>query len=431
MQCQTKQLEKSQIELTITVAPEEYQKYLERAAKEISEKVEIKGFRPGHASYQQVTAAVGEMKIYEHALEYIVRRFYVDAAIEQKIDPVGMPKIELEKLAPGNEIVFKATAAILPEVKIADISTIKVEQKDVAVADTDVDRVIEDVRKMRASEVIKNGIARTEDKVVIDMDMSKDGVPLEGGQTRNHSVYLSEEYYIPGLQKELIGLKKDDEKEFKLTMPAAHYQKHLAGQEVGFKIKVHDVFERTLPELNDEFAKGLGQETVAAVRALIHTNLTAEAKQKEDQRVEIALLDQLIDGSTLGEIPDILIDAEKDKMWFELKNGVEKQGMVWEEYLNSIKKTEEELREAFTEQATRRAKAALISRALAKEQNLAPTGAEIDEEIEQIRAEYKDNAQAQENLNRPEVRDTVATLIRNRKVIGWLKEKVLGDKSAT
>ncbi len=429
MQCQTKQLEKSQTELTITVAPEEYQKYLERAAVDISQHVEIKGFRPGHAPYEQVKSAAGEMKIYEHALEYIVRRFYTDAVAEQKLDPIGMPKIWLTKLAPGNDIVFTATVAILPNVKLADVASIKVEPKDITVADAAVDRVIEDVRKTRASEVIKNDAAGAEDRVVIDMDMLKDSVPLEGGQARNHSVYLSEEYYIPGLQKELVGLKKDDEKEFKLTMPAGHYQKHLAGQEVGFKVKVHDVFTRTLPELNDEFAKGLGQETVAALRSLIHENLTAEAQQKEEQRVEISLLDQLIDGSTIGDIPDILIDVEKDKMWFELKRGVEQQGMVWEEYLKSIKKNEEELRRDFAPQAERRAKAAIISRALAKEQNLAPTGAEIDEEIAHIRDEYKDNAQAQENLNRPEVRDTVATLIRNRKVVVWLKEQVLGVQS--
>lgn len=425
MKCEAKKLEKSQTELTITVAPEEYQKFLERAAQDISEHTTIKGFRPGHAPYEHVKNTVGEEKIYEHALEYIVRRFYSDAVTEQKLDPIGMPKIELAKLAPGNEIVFKATVAILPDVKLADIASIKVEPREKTITDTDVDRVLEDVRKMRASEVIKSGVATNQDKVVVDMDMLKDGVPLEGGQARNHSVYLSEEYYIPGLQKELVGLKKDDEKEFKLTMPANHYQKHMAGRELSFKVKVKDVFERQLPELNDEFAKGLGQDTVAGLRVLINENLTAEAKQKEEQRVEIALFDQLIDGSTLGEIPDVMIEAEKDKMWFEMKRGAEQQGMVWEEYLKSIEKTEPELRAAFTEQATRRAKAALVSRALAKEQNLAPTGAEIDEEIAHIREAYKDNAQAQENLDRPEIRDTVATLIRNRKVIAWLKGHVL------
>ncbi len=429
MKCETKQLEKSKMELTITVEPAEYQKFIERAAREISEHAAIKGFRPGHAPYEQMKAAVGETKIYEHALEYIVRRFYADAVAEQKLDPIGMPKIELAKLAPGNEIVFKATVAILPEVKIADIASIKVEQREKAITPADVNRVIEDVRKMRAAEVLKNGPATNQDKVVVDMDMLKDSVPLEGGQARNHSVYLSEEYYIPGLQNELVGLKKDDEKEFKLKMPADHYQKQHAGQELAFKVKIKDVFERHLPELNDEFAKGLGQDTVAGLRALINENLTAEAKQKEDQRVEIALFDQLIDGSTLGEIPDVMIEAEKDKMWFELKRGVEQQGMAWEEYVKSLKKTELELREAFAEQAARRAKAALVSRALAKEQNLAPTGTEIDEEVAHIREAYKDNAQAQENLDRPEIRDTVATLIRNRKVVVWLKERVLGTQS--
>jgi len=140
MQCQTKQLEKSQTELTITVAPEEYQKYLERAAVDISQHVEIKGFRPGHAPYEQVKSAAGEMKIYEHALEYIVRRFYTDAVAEQKLDPIGMPKIWLTKLAPGNDIVFTATVAILPNVKLADVASIKVEPKDITVADAAVDR---------------------------------------------------------------------------------------------------------------------------------------------------------------------------------------------------------------------------------------------------------------------------------------------------
>ena len=427
MKCTPKKLEKSQIELTITVSPEEYQKQVERAAQEISEQVDVKGFRRGNAPYDMVKAAVGEMKIYEHALEYIVRRFYTDALAEQNIDAVGMPSISVEKLAPGNDIEFKATVAVLPEIKITAISKIKMEKGAKEINDTDIDRVLSDIQKMRSKEVLKSGPATAEDKVVVDMDMFYENVPVEGGQTRNHSIYLSEEYYIPGLQKELVGLKKDDEKEFSLTMPESHYQKHLAGKEVAFKIKINDVYTRELPALDDELAKGLGQESVAVLRELIGSNLRAEAEQKENQRVEITILDQLIDGSTISDVPEVLIEAERDKMFYELKRGLEQQGMEMEAYLASVKRTTEELAAGFTEQATRRAKAALISRAIAKEQNLAPTKEEIETELVAIRETYKDNAEAQKNLERPEVRDTVATLIRNRKVISWLKDKVLGE----
>jgi len=427
MQYQIKDLDKSQAELTITVQPDEYKKYLERAAREISQHTTIKGFRPGHATYEQVKQRVGEMKIYEAALEFIVRKFYEEAVKESGLETVGMPKIEVEKLAPDNDVVFKATVALLPEVELPDVSKIKAERKPKEIKDADVDKVLDEIRKMRASEVVKNEPAGKEDKIVVDMDMLLDGVALEGGQTKDHGIYLSEEQYIPGLQKELVGLKKDDEKSFKLAMPKEHYQKQTAGKEVEFKIKVKDVFERQIPELNDEFAKGMGQDSVEKLRGLIQENLTNEAKQKEEQRVEIEMLDQLIDKSKIGEIPELLVEAEKDKMFFELKRGVEQQGMEWNKYIESIKKTEEELIAGFADQAARRAKAALVSRAVAKGQNMNPTKEDIDKEIENIREMYKDNEQAQGNLDRPEVRGSVETLLRNRKVIAWLKECVLRD----
>ena len=430
MKFETKQLEKSQAELTITVQPDDYKKYLEQAARAISEHTTIKGFRPGHATYDQVKQRVGEMKIYEAALEYIVRNFFEEAVKEADLETIGMPQIEMEKLAPDNEIVFKATVALLPKITLCDIEKIKADRKPKKIKDENVDAVIEDVQKMRASEAIKNGPAAKEDKIVVDMDMLLDGVALEGGQTKNHGIYLSEEYYIPGLQKELEGLKKDDEKSFKLKMPKNHYQKQTADKEVEFKVKVKEVFTQQLPELNDELARGLGQESMEALRKLVRENLTAEANQKEEQRIEASILEQLVEKSKIGDIPEILITAEKDKMFFELKRGVERQGMEWEKYLESIKKTEEELVKEFNEQAEKRAKAALISRALATENGLTPTKEEIDHEINIIRETYKDDQDAQQNLDRPEVRETLATMIKNRKVLEWVKKQILHDSAA-
>ncbi len=430
MKIQSKDISKSQKELTITVQPEEYQKHLERAAKDISENVEIKGFRPGHAPYDQIKAKVGEMKIYEQALEYMVRNSYEQALKDENIDPVGMPNIEVEKLAPGNELVYKATISLLPSVELPDFEKINVEKKEKEIKDEDLDRVFKDIQGMRATEVLKDGPAGEQDKIIVDMDMLHENVPLDGGQAKDHAVYLNEDYYVPGLQKELIGLKKGDDKSFKLKMPKDHYQKHMAGKDVEYKVKVKEVYERSLPEINDELAKTLGQESVEKMRELIAENLAGEEKKKADQRYEVELLDTVVAGSKIGEIPEVLIDAEKDKMLFELKAGVEKQGMEWSKYMENIGKSEEKLIDGFTDQAIKRAQAALVSRQIAKENGLEPDFNEIEKELEVMREHYKEDAQAISNLARPEIRHTVATLIRNRKTMVWLKENTKEKKTA-
>lgn len=427
MKIDSKQLSKSKIELTITVQPEEYQKHLERAAKDISQNVEIKGFRPGNAPYDSIKAKVGEMKIYEQALEYMVRSSYEQALKEQELDPVGMPDIEVEKLAPNNELVYKATVSLLPSVELPDFEKIKVEKKEKEIKDKDIDRVLGDIQKMRGTEVIKEGTATDQDKIVVDMDMLHDNVPLDGGQAKDHGVYLNEDYYIPGLQKELVGLKKGDEKSFKLKMPKDHYQKHMAGKDIEYKVRVKDVYERSLPEINDELAKTLGQESVEKMKELIAENLSNEEKQKAQQRYEVELLEKVVDAAKIGEIPEVLVDAEKDKMLFELKRGVEQQGMEWSKYVENIGKSEESIIDGFGDQAIKRAQAALVSRQIAKEHGLEPDFNEIEKELEVMREHYKDNAEATANLARPEVRHTVATLVRNRKTMTWLKENT-GEK---
>ena len=154
---------------------------------------------------------------------------------------------------------------------------------------------------------------------MIDMDLLIDNVLVEGGQTKDHGVYLNENYYVPGLPEQLIGVKKDEEKEFDLEFPKEHYQKHLAGKKVHFKVKVKDVFERKFPELNDEFAKKLGQENVAKLREVLKQNLQAEADRKENERQEIEMLEAIITKAKFEDIPDVLIDAEKRRIFADHK----------------------------------------------------------------------------------------------------------------
>ncbi|MDO8499084.1 MAG: trigger factor [bacterium] len=422
-----KTLAKSQVEIQFTIPPADYKHAMETAAVTLSERAAIKGFRPGKAPYDIVKSQLGEQKIMEEALEGIVQTNYFKTVQTEKLDTVGYPQISIEKMAPGNDLVFKAVAAILPAIKLPDLATITVEKKS-PVADTkQADEIIGNLKKMQRKEIAKAEAATKDDKMVIDMEMFIDKVPMEGGQAKGHQVYLSEDHYIPGLAGQLIGLKKDETKEFTLPFPKDHYQKQFAGKNVDVKVKVTDVFSLEYPELTDEFAKSLGQASMAKLTALIQNNILEEAKHKEEERLEIEMLEKIVTGSTFGELPEVLITAEKEKMFNELKHSLEQQGLTMEQYLKDVKKTEEQIATDFTEQATKRAKAALASRQIAKENNITVTPEEMAEEKKRLIASYGDDERIQENLKRPDVLATISVMIQNRKVVAWLKEKILKD----
>jgi len=421
-----KKLDKSQVELIITVEPKDYQKHLENAAQKLSARVAVKGFRPGKVPFEIMKKEAGEMSILQEALEQIVQESFFQAVQAEKLDTIGMPQIAIEKLAPGNDVVYKATVALLPKVTLPDLTTIKISREAKAIEEKHINETLDAVRGMNAAEVLKNGPAEGTDKLILDLEMFLDKVPVEGGQARNHQVYLSEQHYIPGFNEQVKGLKKGEEKEFSLEFPQEHFQKHLAGKKVEIKVKVKDVYERQLPELSDELAKKLGQESVAKLKELIKNNLEQEAEHKADQKFEIELLDALIAGAKFAEIPEVLVNAERQKMFYELKADLERHGIPIEKYLEDLKKDEKQLYEDFKVQAEKRAKSALISRQVALENHIHVHDEEIEAEVKMMETMYHDNQEYLDRLKRPEVKDTIAMTLQNRKVMEWLKAKVLG-----
>lgn len=429
MQHTLKKLEQSQVEFTVTVTPQEYDKHLKQAATKISQRVGIKGFRPGKAPYDIVQKEVGDMKILQEAVEKIVQESFFNAVKEENIETIGMPEITIEKVAPGNDVVYKAKVALLPKVKVADLSAIKVKRNPKPITDKEVDEVIDNLRKMQAKEVLKKGKSSKEDKVTIDMNLHLNGVPVEGGQAKDYHVYLSENQHIPGFNDALVGVEEGEEKEFELPFPKDYYNKMLAGNTGKFSVKIKGVFERQFPEITDEFSKALGQESVAKLRELLQHNLEHEEEHKAEERAEIEIFDALTEKSEFDEIPEVLINAERQKMFYELKRDLERNGIEIEKYLQDIKKTEQEIFEEFKTQATKRAKATLLSRQIAADNALSISEKEIDEELDILHKTYKDNPEYLENLKHPGVRDTIRTMLLNKKVITFLKEKVMEGES--
>jgi trigger factor len=419
-----KNIDESQLELVVTVNPDEYEEQLKQTAQNISQRTNIRGFRKGKAPYERVKNEVGEMKLLQEALELIIQKTLIKVVGEEKLETVGAPEINVEKVAPGNDLIYKATLFLLPKISLPDLSSIKVEKKTKTIDQKEVNKTLETIRKMHATETHKEGTATKEDKVVIDMGMFIDKVPVDGGASRDHQVYLNEDHYIPGFSEQLLGVKKGDKKTFSLEFPKEHYQKTLAGKLVDFDLTVKDVFKRELPEANDELAKKIGQKSLSDLKVLIEKNMTSEAEQKAEQSYEIEILEKLIEKCGATKIPQIIIDSEKQKMFYELKSDLERNGVGLDKYLEDIKKTEKELFEDFQKQAEKRAKAALISRQVAVENNIKVSEEDINNEIKLISEAYKENVEALENLKRQEVKDSIATTIQNKKVMELLKKKI-------
>ncbi len=422
--------EKNVVKLTFTVPKEDVVPYLDEAAQKISTQTTIPGFRPGKAGYEAVKQKVGEMKILEEALETIVRKSFVEAVLAHEIETVGSPKIDVEKLAPDNDIVFTAEVTRMPRVKsVADYTKLSVEAKHPKVEDKDIQNALSDLQRMQTKEVRLTDTtkgATEEDKVVVSMNMKKEGVPIEGGQADNHSIFLKEDYYIPGLKEKLLGMKEGEEKTFNIKFPKENVQKFLAGADVEISVNLKEIYNLEIPEINDEFAKAIGATDAKTLNEMVRKNLQDEMDRNEDVRQEKEALELVALKSQFDDIPDLLLNQEISKMVQELQHRVEDQGLDFETYIQSLKKSLAQVKLDFTPQALTRIKVAIVMQQIAKEEKIEVSPAEIDTEIDIVAGRYEDK-EDKKQIYSPEYREYTEHILVNRKVISLLKGKMIKE----
>ncbi len=426
------QLEKNQVKLTFTLTQDDILPYLHEAAERLSKQSPIPGFRPGKAGYDIVIQRFGEMKILEEALETIIRKSFVEAVLAQNLETVGSPKIDVEKMAPNNDLVFTAQVTRMPKTReLADYKTLRIESKKIDVEEKEIDLSLRDLQRMQTKEMRapKDTSIKATDKVVIGVDIKKDGVSIEGGQSPNHAIYLTEEYYIPGFKDQLIGLKEDDKKSFRLPFPENHVQKMLAGHEAEFEITIKEIFHLEPPALDDAFAVSLGMKDFSALKEAIVHNMKEEKVREEDGRQEREMLELVAKKSQFEEIPDLLLNEEINKMIGELKHGVESQGLEFDTYVSNLKKTLVELKMDLTPQALMRIKVALVMRAVAVQEKIEVEEKEIDVELDRIAERYEDK-ETKVRIYAPEHREYIEQILRNRKVIETLRRIIVNRTSS-
>jgi len=252
--------------------------------------------------------------------------------------------------------------------------------------------------------------------------MFLDKVPIEGGQGKSTAVLIGGDYIIPGFDKQLIGAKKAETREFKLPYPKDHYQKNLSGKLVEFKVDIKEIYEREVPKFNDEFAKNLGAKDAGDLKKKIRENLEIEQKQKIGQKTMLLIFNKLLDSATFSHVPETMVETEARNMVHELKHNVEQQGGKFEDYLMHIKKNAAELEKELKPEAVKRIKTSLIISKIAQKEGIKVEEKELEEAVEKQLGAYKDMPEARKKSDTPDFRNYLQYNMLNQKVIDKLKE---------
>ncbi|MDD2646891.1 MAG: trigger factor [Patescibacteria group bacterium] len=419
----TKKLPKNLLEIEVTLTADELKEFYQQALSELGTTITVSGFRPGKAPLDLVERQAGQKKVLEQATELAINKSYRDIILKEKIWPIGEPKVDLVKLALDNPFIFKITLVLMPKVKLGDYKKIKTEAKPIKIDEKQVDRFLKELQQMRRKEALVKRPAQLGDRAEIDLEMFLDKVPLENGSAKNMSVVLGEDFYIPGLSNQLIGLEIEKTKEFNLQYPAEHFDKKLAGKQIDFKVKLNNLYQIDLPELNDDFAKGVGKfKDLVGLKDQLRKNLEDEAKRKEEQRQELEILKQLIDKSQFEEIPEVLVESELDRIIGELQATIEGQGLKFDDYLTHLKKTLPDLRREFISKAEDRVKTSLAIREVAEQEKIVISDKELDDEVEKMAANYAQEPDLVEHIKSARGRDYLYNIILNRRVIEFLRK---------
>jgi trigger factor len=377
--------------LTFSIEQAEIQKGLTTAFNKVKGNLNVPGFRKGKVSRQVFNRMYGEEALYEDALNAVLPEAYEAAVKEAGIDPVSQPKIDVDSMEKGQDWVIKAEVTVKPEVKLGDYKDLTVEKQDREVTEEDVDARIKREQEAQAELVIKEDeAAENGDTVVIDFEGFLGEETFEGGKGENYSLELGSNSFIPGFEDQLVGVKAGESKEVNVTFPEDYQAEDLAGKDAVFKVTVHEVKAKELPELDDEFAKDVDDsvETLAELKEKYRQELT-ETKEKaaEDAKDEAAIR-QAVENAEIVELPHSMVHDEVHRSMDEFLNHMQRQGISPEMYYQLTGSTEADLHQQFEGEAETRVKTNLVIEAIAKAEGLEATEEDIEKEIQELSEAY-------------------------------------------
>ncbi len=379
-----KKVENAKAEITCTIDAEEWAKAQEKAFNKAAKRVEIKGFRKGQAPKHLVEKAINPNSILLDAVEALAQGELDKALKEHEVELIDRPELKIDKLD-KNECTLTFVCPVKPDVTLGEYKGLGYNVPEQNVTDEEVDeRLKSDLDRKADLELKEDGAVEDGDTAVIDYEGFKDGVAFEGGKDENHDLVIGSGSFIPGFEEQLIGMKPEETKEIEVTFPEDYHAKELAGAKVTFKVTVHEIKKKVLPEADDEFAKSLNYKDVTTLEELkaYYRKQIMDRKTRDAETVATNDLMDKLEQSTTVEIPEVMIENELERSISDYEQRLMAQGLRLEQYLQFLGQTRDDFKEAQRDSARKKVKMDLILEAIAKAENLTPTAEEVEEEYQ-------------------------------------------------
>lgn len=377
--------------IVIRIEGESWKKALDKAYEKLSKKAKIDGFRPGKAPKNVFLKKYGVESLFNDAKQYCIKEAYTKLLEENKdLEIVAQPMIDI-KTIDESFIEYEFNVTLKPEVKLGKYKKLNSKKEEVNVTKEEIEEAIERTRERYKENIVKEGTVENGDIAIIDYEGFNDGVPFEGGKAENYSLIIGSNTFIPGFEEQLIGMKAGEEKDINVVFPEDYHAEGLKGKPVVFKVKVNEIKEVKLPELDKEFFEDLGMEGIDSKEDLekqVEENIKAQKEMDAENKYIDELLEEIRNNTEI-DIPDNMVYEEAHRMVHQFEQQMSMQGISLDYFYKITQSTEEDLINQYKDEALKRVKNRLIIDEIIKVEKIEVTDEEISAKVEEIANKYK------------------------------------------
>ena len=379
----------NELKLEFTIESKKFDEGMKKVYAKSARYFNIPGFRKGKAPMAMVEKQYGPEIFYEDTFNEIVPEEYERELKENNIDAVSRPEIEIKQMGKGKDLIFTAIVQTKPDVKLGKYKGIQLKKIEYNVTDEDIEHELGHMADRNSRLVtVEDRAVENGDITVIDFEGFVDGKAFEGGKAENHELTIGSNTFIPGFEDPIIGMKTGEEKDINVKFPEEYFSEELKGKDATFKVKLHEIKKKELPELNDDFAKDTSEfDTLDELKKSIKEKLEEENSNKVKYETEDAAVKAVVDSAEV-EIPSGMIDTEIDNMVRDIETRLSYQGMKLEQYLSMMGKSMEDFRKEYEEQAKTSVKTRLVLEAIVKAENIEASEEDINKKLKEMAAMY-------------------------------------------
>ena len=411
----------NEVKLEITIEAEKFENAIKSVFNKNAKYFNIPGFRKGKAPYHMVEKMYGAGIFYEDAFNEIAGTAYEEALESEKIEAVSKPEIDITQIEKGKNLIFTAVVSTKPEVTLGKYKGIEVKKIEYKVSNEDIEKELNKMAEKNARLVsVEDRPVESGDITVIDFEGFVDGKAFDGGKAENHELTIGSNTFIPGFEDQIIGMKLEEEKEINVKFPEEYFSSNLAGKDAIFKVKLHEIKKKEMPEINDELAKDISEfDTIEELKNSIKEKQEEQNKNKAKYETEDEIIKAVCDESKV-EIPNGMIELEIDNMAKDIETRLSYQGMKLDQYLKMMNKTMEDFRTENKEQAINNIKTRLVLEAIEKDAKIEVTEEEISSKIKEMADSY--GRKEEEVKDNPQFVKYVGDSLKSEKTINFLVE---------